>query len=152
MKKLVLGIGNPILGDDGVGFHVINALESNPPAGDITFSAVDVSGLSLLDYLVGYDEVIIVDAIMTEGGKPGSVYRLGLEHFQPSKHTISPHDTDLPTALKLGEMMQLKIPKKISIVAIEIPQVHEFSKQCTDEVDNSIPKAVEMILSIISET
>ena len=152
MKRLVLGIGNPILGDDGIGFHVINALESNPPVGDITLCSVDVSGLSLLDYIVGYDQVIIVDAIMTQNGKPGTVYRLGLEHFQPSKHTISPHDTDLPTALKLGAIMQLHIPEKISIVAIEIPQVHEFSQECTPVVYHSIHKAIALIRSIIDES
>ena len=151
MKKLILGIGNPILGDDGIGFHVINALESNPPAEDITLCAADVSGLGLLDYIIGYDQVIIVDAIMTLNGKPGTVYHLSIENFQPSKHTISPHDTDLPTALKLGTMMQLHLPKKINIVAIEIPQVHEFSQQCTPAVYNSISDAIKLISSLIDE-
>ncbi len=149
MKKLVLGIGNPILGDDGVGFHVIEALAANPPPGDITFSAIDASGLALLDQVVDYDEVVIVDAIMSEGGKPGAVYRLGLDNFRPSKHTISPHDTDLPTALELGKLMKLKIPEKLSIVAIEIPAVYEFSQELSEKVAGAVPQAVMLVKEIL---
>jgi hydrogenase maturation protease len=150
MKILVLGIGNPILGDDGVGFHVVEALQSDPPAGDITFECVDASGFALLDYVVDYDRVVIVDAIMTAGGKPGKVYRLGLDNFKPSKHTISPHDTDLPTALHLGATMKLKLPERIDIVAVEIPPVYEFSQQLSDKVAKAVPEAARMVKELIS--
>jgi hydrogenase maturation protease len=150
MRKLVLGIGNPILGDDGVGFHVVEALEKDPPPGDVTFASLDASGLALLDQVVDYDEVVIVDAIMSEGGKPGDVYRLGLDNFRPSKHTISPHDTDLPTALELGKLMKLKIPEKISIVAIEIPPVYEFSQELSPAVSNAVPAAASLVREILT--
>jgi hydrogenase maturation protease len=151
MKRLVLGIGNPILGDDGVGFHVVEALQADPPHGDITFECVDASGFALLDHVVDFDRVIIVDAIMTVGGKIGSVYRLGLDNFRPSKHTISPHDTDLPTALQLGATMKLKIPQKIDIVAVEIPPVYEFSQDLSAEVEGAVQKAAELVRQILSE-
>ncbi|MFA5399720.1 MAG: hydrogenase maturation protease [Dehalococcoidia bacterium] len=150
MKKLVLGIGNPILGDDGVGFHVVEALQSDPPPGDITFECVDASGFALLDYVVNYDRVVIVDAIMTVDGKPGTVYRLGLDNFRPSKHTISPHDTDLPTALHLGATMKLKLPEKIDIVAVEIPPVYEFSQDLSEKVAAAVPEAVKMVKELIT--
>jgi len=149
MKSLVLGIGNPILGDDGVGFHVVEALQSDPPPGDITFECVDASGFALLDYVVNYDRVIIVDAIMTAGGKTGSVYRLGLDNFRPSKHTISPHDTDLPTALQIGATMKLNVPGRIDIVAVEIPPVYEFSQELSDKVSKAVPKAAGMVRQIL---
>ena len=151
MKRLVLGIGNPILGDDGVGFHVVEALKADPPPGEITFDCVDASGFALLDHVVDYDRVVIVDAIMTVGGKPGKVYRLGLDHFRPSKHTISPHDTDLPTALQIGATMKLKIPEKIDIVAVEIPPVYEFSQELSSEVAAAVPEAAELARQILAE-
>ncbi len=151
MKILVLGIGNPILGDDGVGFHVVEALQTDPPPGDITFECVDASGFALLDYVVGYDRVVIVDAIMTVDGKTGNVYRLGLDNFKPSKHTISPHDTDLPTALHLGATMKLKLPEKIDIVAVEIPPVYEFSQSLSADVEKAVPEAAELVKEIISK-
>ena len=149
MKRLVLGIGNPILGDDGIGFHVVEALQADPPPGNITFECVDASGFALLDYVVDYDRVIIVDAIMTVGGVIGSVYRLGLDNFRPSKHTISPHDTDLPTALQIGATMKLKLPQKIDIVAVEIPPVYEFSQELSDKVAKAVPEAAKLVKELI---
>ena len=99
MKRLVLGIGNPIIGDDGVGFRVIEALEADPPPGDVSLTASDVSGFAILDYIVDCDEVVIVDAIQTVNGKAGDIYRLALDDFRVTKHTPSAHDVDLPTAL-----------------------------------------------------
>ncbi len=82
MKQVVLGIGNPIIGDDGVAFHVIEALQADPPPGDVTLTAADVSGLAILDLITGFDEVVIVDAIQTVNGIPGDIYRLELDDFR----------------------------------------------------------------------
>ena len=124
MKRLVLGIGNPIIGDDGVGFKVIEALQADPPPGDVRLQACDVSGLAILDLVIDFDEVVIVDAIQTVNGKPGEIYRLKVDDFRVTKHTVSPHDTDLPTALEIGKLLKVKLPDKISIVAIEIPDAY----------------------------
>ena len=142
MKKIILGIGNPIIGDDGVGFHVIDELQRNPPPGDITITASDVSGFAILDYLVDYDEAIIVDAIQTVNGRPGEVYCLTLNDFRITKHTVSPHDVDLPTALEIGKILKLKLPGKISIIAIEIPDACEFSTELSAPVAEAVAKAV----------
>jgi hydrogenase maturation protease len=152
MKRLVLGIGNPIIGDDGVGFRVIDALEASHPSGDIELTACDVSGFAILDFIVDHDEVIIVDAIQTVGGVPGDVYRLALDDFRVTKHTPSTHDVDLPTALEIGKMLKLKIPEKISIVAIEIPDAYEFSNDLTPPIQAAVPVAVKMVNDIFAET
>ena len=131
------------------GFHVVEALQSNPPPGDIAFECVDASGFALLDYIVNYDHVVIVDAIMTVDGKPGAVYRLGLDNFKPSKHTISPHDTDLPTALQIGATMKLKLPQQIDIVAVEIPPVYEFSQELSDKVEKAVPEAARLVRQLL---
>jgi hydrogenase maturation protease len=151
MNKVVLGIGNPIIGDDGVAFHVIEALQADPPPGDVTFTGADVSGLAILDLITGYDEVIIVDAIQTVNGEPGDIYRLELNDFRVTKHTISPHDVDLPTALELGKILKIKLPVKISIVAIEIPEAYEFSTKLSNRVADAVPAAVKMVRSILAE-
>jgi len=151
MKQEVLGIGNPIIGDDGVAFHVIEALQADPPPGDVTLTAADVSGLAILDLVTGFDEIIIVDAIQTVNGVPGDIYRLELDDFRVTKHTISPHDMDLPTALELGKILKLKLPAKISIVAIEIPDATEFSTKLSYAVADAVPKAVKMIRDILAE-
>ncbi|MHB8085433.1 MAG: hydrogenase maturation protease [Dehalococcoidia bacterium] len=151
MKKLVLGIGNPIIGDDGVGFKVIEALQADPPPGDVELSACDVSGLAILDLVIDFDEVVIVDAIQTVNGKPGDLYRLKVDDIRVSKHVVSPHDTDLPTALEIGKLLNVKIPATISIVAIEIPDAFEFSNELTPPVAKAVPEAVQTVRDILKE-
>jgi len=152
MKGLVLGIGNPIIGDDGVGFRVIEALEADPPPGDVTLTASDVSGFAILDYIIDNDEVVIVDAIQTVNGRPGDIYRLSLDDFRVTKHTPSAHDMDLPTALELGRILNMQLPGKISIVAIEIPDAYEFSNDLTPPVQAAVPPAVQMVKEILAES
>ena len=152
MKRLVLGIGNPIIGDDGVGFRVIEALEADPPPGDVTLTSSDVSGFAILDYIVDSDEVIIVDAIQTVNGRAGDICRLALDDFRVTKHTPSAHDVDLPTALEIGKILNMKLPGKISIVAIEIPDAYEFSNDLTAPVQAAVPIAARMVKAILAES
>jgi hydrogenase maturation protease len=152
MKRLVLGIGNPIIGDDGAGFRVIAALESDPPLGDITLTASDVSGFAILDYIVDCDEVVIVDAIQTVNGRAGDIYRLALDDFRVTKHTPSAHDVDLPTALEIGKILNMHLPRKISIVAIEIPDAYEFSNDLTPPIQAAVSLAVRMVKAILAES
>ena len=151
MKSIVLGIGNPIIGDDGVGFRVIEALEADPPPGDVTLTACDVSGLAILDLIVDYDKAVLVDAIQTANGVPGTVYRLELADFNTSKHTISAHDMDLPSALDLGRKLDLKVPQAVSIVAIEIPDAYVFSNDLTPPIEAAVPEAVKYVREILAE-
>ncbi len=151
MKKVVLGIGNPIIGDDGVAFHVIEALQENPPPGDVTLTANDVSGLAILDLIADYDEAIIIDAIQTVNGVPGEIYRLKVDDFRVTKHTISPHDVDLPTALEIGKILKINLPSRISIIAIEIPDAYEFSTVLSDAVSAAVKPAVQMAREILAE-
>ncbi|MCX5997105.1 MAG: hydrogenase maturation protease [Chloroflexi bacterium] len=152
MKRLVLGIGNPIIGDDGVGFRVIEALEADPPAGEVALTASDVSGFAILDFIMDYDEVVIVDAIQTVNGRAGDIYRLALDDFRVTKHTPSTHDVDLPTALEIGKILNMKLPGKISIVAIEIPDAYEFSNDLTPPVQAAVPLAAQMVKEILAES
>src|SRR5512136_1107161 len=78
MKTMVLGIGNPILRDDGVGLHVIEALRKRVHNPTVTLETATTGGLNLLDLLRGYEKVILVDAVNQEEGKPGEVKRFTL--------------------------------------------------------------------------
>src|SRR4030042_2064438 len=101
MKILILGVGNPVLSDDGVGIHVARILrEKGLPGVDV--EELPASGLELLDVVLGYDKVVIVDAIKTDGGVPGEYYILDEKDFEKSVHGASPHGINMATALALG--------------------------------------------------
>jgi hydrogenase maturation protease len=146
MKTLVLGLGNPILSDDGVGIKVAHEVAHQLRSPQVTVSETGAAGLSLLDCITGYDKVIIIDAIQTEKGQAGQIHRMGAEDFSSTKHFISPHQINLITALELGKMLDLAMPQKITIFAVEAKDITSFSEKCTPEVEKAIPEAVRMVL------
>jgi hydrogenase maturation protease len=146
MKTLVLGLGNPILSDDGAGIKVAQEVANQLNDPQVTVAETSGAGLSLLDSLVGYDKVIIIDAIQTEKGQAGQIYHMGTEDFSLTKHFSSPHQINLATALELGKMLNLAMPREITVFAVEAKDVTSFSEKCTPEVEQAIPEVVKMVL------
>ena len=145
-KTLILGLGNSLLSDDGVGLTIAAELKNRLNESDITVIETSVAGLSLLDLLVGYDRAVILDAIQTLDGKPGQIYRLDPEAFDTTRRTISPHDVNFTTALEFGKKVGLPLPQEIVVFAIEVSDVSTFSEEYTPQVKQAIPTCVEMVL------
>jgi len=146
VKTLVLGIGNPILSDDGAGIRVAREVGKQLNSPQVTVAETSGAGLNLLDSIVGYDKVIIIDAIQTREGNTGQIYRIGPEDFSLTKHFSSPHQINLATALELGKMLDLAMPPTITIFAVEAKDITSFSEKCTPEVEQAIPEVVKMVL------
>lgn len=149
MKTLVLGIGNPILSDDGVGVRAAQELAKLIADDDeIAVDDASTGGLNLLDFIAGYERVIIIDAIMTEGGEPGAIYRLTPENFATSVHLgTSMHDVNFPTVIEMGKkFMPEEMPREIVIFAIEVEVTDEFTEEMTTKVKGAVPEVVNLIL------
>lgn len=146
LKTLILGLGNPLRSDDGVGNRVAQALAQRIKEPNITVTETNAAGLSLLDLLSGYEQAMIIDAVQTKEGKAGEVYRLDLQDLTIPSYLCSTHDVDLATAMELGKRLGLELPQKITIFAIEVADVVTFSEQLTPEVAQAVPKAMALIL------
>ena len=149
MRTLVLGLGNPILSDDGVAIHVVRAAAAQSPQENGTvFAEASVGGLRLLDLLTGYERVILVDAIQTHDGDPGACYLLRPGDLAQSLHSGCTHDLSLPAALALGRGLGMELPveEAITILAIEAQDVLTFGESCTPEVTAALPNAVQALL------
>ena len=144
MRTLILGIGNPILTDDGVGIRIAQRLKEEKPY----LEAMETSeaGIAILDFIVGYDKLIIVDSIITKKGKPGDLYRLELEDLKPMMNFSSSHSIDIATAIKIGEGLGYKVPNLVSIYAVEIKDNTTFGEKCTQEVEKRIPSIARQII------
>jgi len=151
VETLILGLGNPILSDDGVGFRVAQALEDRLNCLDVTVMETSVAGLDFLELLVGYDRAIIIDAIQTKEGKVGQIYQFKPEALATTHHTSTPHDVNFATALELGNRLGLPLPQQLIIFAIEVENVSSFSEECTPEVERAIPLCVEMVIEELNE-
>ena len=145
-KTLILGLGNPILSDDGVGCHVAAALKERLRDSASDIMETSIAGLDFLDLMTGYDRVIIIDAIRTVAGTPGQIYRLDLEAFTATRHAASPHDVNLATALELGYRLGLDLPSHVDIFAVEVEDTSRYSEECTPAVTTAIPRCTEMVV------
>lgn len=152
MKTLVLGLGNPILTDDGVGIRVVREAATRCQADDVAFAEASLGGLRLLDALTGYDRVILVDAILTANGKPGDIYRLGPGDVRASLHSNSTHDLSLPCALALGRKLGIRLPddNAFTIIAVEAQDVLTFGETPTPAVATALSRAVETVLDTVA--
>ena len=153
MKTLVIGLGNPILTDDGVGVKVAYQVERELASGnqkEITVTEACVGGLRLMEMMVGYDRVILIDALLqANGNKPGTIHRMNLNDLRdisPTQHSASAHDTSLVTALDMGMQLGLHLPSEIDIYAIEVENVMDFNDQPTPAVAEAIPKVTAVVL------
>ncbi len=142
----MLGLGNPILCDDGVGYQVAIALKERLDMPNVDIKEAGIAGLDFLELITGYDRTIIIDAIQTEKGKPGRIYRFGPDLLTSTRHSGTPHDVNIATALELGKKLKLKLPQEITIFAIEVEDVTSFSEECTPQVMRAIPECIEMII------
>ena len=144
MKTLVLGMGNTILKDDGVGIEIARGLKERKPELDVVETSE--AGLALLDFIVGYDKLIIVDSVKTEAGEPGELYKLDMKGLKPTSHLTSLHGVDVATAFELGQKLGYKMPQQVSIYAVEVKDNASFGEECTEEVGGKLPLITEQII------
>ena len=156
VRSLVIGLGNPILGDDGVGWRVAEDLGQIVAAEALTIEvdSLAVGGLSLMERMVGYDRVVVVDAIRMGTAPIGAVTLFPFRDLPDpgAGHLSSGHDATLATALAAGRALGAELPdeSQIWIVAVEAETVYDFSQELTPPVEAAIPRAVQLALEALS--
>ena len=152
MKTIVLGVGNLILGDDGVGVHVANELKKHINDPNITIDEAITGGMNLLDLILGYDKAIIIDAVKTEDGEKGEVKRIPLGDFS-TMHSCNPHDVSLIEAIEMAKKMgEERIPPEIIVIGVMMKEIPcEFGEKLSKKIATAVPTAVEMTLNEIKK-
>jgi hydrogenase maturation protease len=146
LKTIIIGIGSLLRGDDAIGIRIAEALEREILPPEVKVVTTTAAGLALLDLLTGYERALIIDAIQTRRGKPGDVYRLGLDDLPTPLHSFTVHDVSLRSALDVGQKMGLALPTNVVIIAIEVVDVTPLRESCTPEVEGAVPEAVRLVL------
>ncbi len=151
MKTLILGLGNPLLGDDAIGLKVADRLRERLQGhDDVDVEQDETGGLRLMERLAGYERAVIVDAIVS-GGTPGEIHRLESGDV-PTQRTAIAHGIDLPRALELGRALGLAMPASVRVVAIEAESVLEFRHDMTEAVAAALEPAVAAVLQELGAT
>lgn len=149
---LVLGLGNDILSDDAVGLLVARELQARlGPAGEGDCDVVEVCemGLALLDVIVGYQTLILVDSIQTGRAAPGTLHEFQGDQIE-TRRVASPHFLGVGETLALGRLLGLPMPETVRILAIEVEDPFTLGTTMTPAVTAAVPEALGRVQSWLS--
>ncbi|MDR0778512.1 MAG: hydrogenase maturation protease [Methanomassiliicoccaceae archaeon] len=146
---LVIGLGSPIMTDDAIGLKVVDTIGSMGLR-NIETQQEAIGGLDIIPVILGYRNVIIVDAIKTGSYAPGTVIIFDPEDFEPTVGNASAHGVNLATAMHIGRQLEPEgMPESVKFVAIEVSDIITVSESMTDAVASALPDAVNAVLDII---
>jgi hydrogenase maturation protease len=163
-RVIVVGLGNPVLGDDGVGWRVADEVERrlidgaapgelDPKRSGVQIERLGVGGIRLMETISGFGAAILIDAAEFPGQAPGEVRTWGFDELPDhgAGHLDSVHDASLVTALALGRRLGAEIPDRIHVVTIQAGSTDVFGEELSREVAAAVPAATEAVLDLLPE-
>jgi len=147
---LVLGMGNPILSDDGVGLLVAERLRGAPLPDGVEVLQSEVAGLRLLELVRGFTRVIIIDALRSPAEverQPGEIVRYEAKDFKGGHRYGSAHSIGLDTVLELGHKLGYDMPEEVTVFAIEALDVETFGEELSPPVAAAAERVLGMIVA-----
>jgi hydrogenase maturation protease len=145
-RTVVVGLGNDIAGDDGVGILAARRLKSVLiDHDDVRVVELPWAGLHLLDAIQGYDRAILIDCLCGGQHPPGSVVRLSEADFVGSVRLNSFHDLNYPTAMAFGRALGMSLPGQVEIYAVEGEVFDEFTTRLSPAVAGGLDEVVELV-------
>jgi hydrogenase maturation protease len=112
---------------------------------EVAVAEVYNGGLELMEAMAGYDRAFVIDAIVC-GGRPGTIYRLGIDDVATTRNTSTTHNGSLSAALELGRLSGVKLPDEVRIWAVEAGDVTTFHEDLTPEVEAAVPVVAREIM------
>ena len=151
-KILLLGLGNDILTDDAIGLTVIRRLQpryADSPA--VALRETAEMGLALLDFMVGFQEVMIVDSIQTGEVPPGTLRELDASGLKTLTGR-TPHFLGVGETLALGRRLGLEMPQRVRIFAIEVEDPLTLGTTLTATLEQALPGILNRVVEALTET
>jgi hydrogenase maturation protease len=141
---LILGIGNILLKDEGVGVHIVKKLEEMSLPENVEVLDGGTAGLDLTDFIANRKKVIVIDTVKA-GGQPGTIYRLTEKNLRiEPKAIMSFHEIDFLDALYMSEVMDEK-PEETVVIGVE-PKDMSDGIELSPEIEERIPRIINAVL------
>jgi hydrogenase maturation protease len=140
-RVVVVGLGNPLLGDDAAGLAVADELErllAVQPVPGVTVARSYRGGLELLNLVAGFDQAVLIDALLGDDPVPGRVHELDVAGTAGSARLVGSHEVDLATALELGRRAGLAMPAAVRVIGIEAADVLSFREALSPAVAKAV--------------
>lgn len=151
-KVLILGLGNDVLGDEGLGIKIADDLKNKRVFPGVDYKHAYTGGLNLLEDIIGFDAVLIIDTTCGNDCRPGMIHHYNQGTFRETLHLSSEHDASFLTVLETGKKLGLKIPDQVDVLAIEIIRdlylQNEFSDNIKEQYDKMRSKIINFIKKI----
>ena len=150
LKVLVLALGNSLKGDEGVAQVVLEELRKRLPTGDgLELTGSVMGGIALINMMLGFDRVLIIDPDQTPGRNPGDIHVHTPDTMEEMLHAAS-DEGSLRRNLELGERFYPgQMPKEVAVIGIEVEDIDRFHEGLTPAVAAAVPRAVEVALGIL---
>ncbi len=146
---LVLGMGNPLLSDDGIGLKVVDCAQQtiSLPGALTVYKKNYCGGIDLLYDMAGYDRAIIVDSVVTGKAAPGYCHELSVDTAAGSAQDrlVYAHGVTIATVFRVGRYCGYDMPKETVIFGIESCDTTTFSDRLTPILEASLEKIIEKI-------
>ena len=147
---LVLGLGNILLMDEGIGVHVAQKLMDMPLPADVEVMDGGTLGLNLIYYLEGRKKVIVIDAVLTDA-PPGTLYRFTDRDLEEQTGSlVSAHDVNFVHVLKNAAFIGIK-PEEVVFIGIKPDEIAE-GLGLTPVIEEKIPRIIELVMKEITTT
>ena len=141
-RVLVIGVGNLLMGDEGVGVHVLRALEQAPTPAGVALLDGGTGGINLLEAIERSPVVIMVDA--TRDGQPaGTITRLRPAQVADLPHGLSAHDFGLKDLFAAAALLG-RFPQ-IHLFTISVETVHPMCLELSPPVATAVPAVLETV-------
>jgi len=149
-RILVLGVGNILYTDEGIGVRVVEQLQERYEfSSNVSLLDGGTLGMRLMDYITQSDKLIIVDAVMGDQG-PGSIYRLTGDDLRNSlSFKNSLHQTDLVDTLIYCQLIG-NSPDTV-VIGIQPSDLQTMSMQLSPEVNKALPQVIEKVLEEVTQ-
>ncbi|MEN2434453.1 HyaD/HybD family hydrogenase maturation endopeptidase [Weeksellaceae bacterium A-14] len=145
---LILGIGNYLMGDEGVGVKFIQELDQSRFPGKLSFIDGGTGGFTLIPYIESHPHVIIVDATM-DGKEEGSISLIKPKFSDDFPVSLSGHNFGLKDMMDILTFMD-KMPE-INLFTITIARMDPMHIGLSPKVEAAIPEVTEMIIRKVEE-
>jgi hydrogenase maturation protease len=146
----VMGIGNPLIKDEGVGVRVIETMMSTLRFPDnVTLVDAGTMGMGILNMFQGCDYLLVIDAVDGTGEPAGTVVRLSPEDLAPNQIKHSMHDMRLVDVLEAAMLMGTR--PEADCIGIQILDMNGVEIGLSEPLEAAVPAAVAAALEVLAE-
>jgi hydrogenase maturation protease len=147
-RTLILGVGNVLLSDEGVGVHVARRMMQMDLPPDVVVVDGGTVGLDLLPHFHDMELVILIDALQADD-QPGTIYRLAPENLAFSQHpALSVHEMGILEMIRGARL--LGFHPQIQVFGIVAKNNQTCSLELSPEVESAVPKVIQIIIHEIT--